>query len=80
MAFPYSGYERKLRMFHIIRKYQALVIGEGRVRRGWWVRQGACLIEKTIKSAMLIFWHRRPMMLPNKQQYKQTQHSLLFFA
>ena len=53
-------------------------VGEGRVRWGGWVRLGGGLVEKTTKAAMLIFWHRYPIMLPDKPQYKPTPNSLLF--
>ena len=49
-----------------------IIVGEG------WVRWGAGLVEKTIKAAMLIFWHRHPMMLPDKPQYKQIKNSVFF--
>ena len=55
-------------------------IGEGRVRWGGWVRRGGGLVEKTTKAAMLIFWLRHFMMLPDKPQYEQTQSFLLFSA
>ena len=61
-------------------------VGEGRVKWGGWIRWGACLIlsyprvaclvEKIIKAAMLIFWYRHPMTLSDKPQCKQTQISL----